>query len=274
MEGKRFLARLSFSLGMVLLLAGSQSALAQGNRPKDGVPDITGPGLDGTQGDFQQSGGFVNTSRGNQSLGEIDDDVPPDEQPRRHFSFRVDRDTVQFQVWIFDGNTRSLNPDDPQEGATWDPCGIDFGDTTFDSDECLLLDPVEYTLYVDKSGPLLPSQVPAGEPPAASTAVIADTCGGLPCVFDGDLLPDNQWTQITVDQDPDACGNQLPGGGPALECGYHLVARWGPPTNGVSLRENEINNFKVGVSGAGTSVFVFDGSNLGSHSGMGEPPRL
>ena len=112
--------RVSFSLiALVVVLAflvGAQPALAQ-TRPDKGIPDNTGPDADGDQSGegFQQSGRFVNLTRGLSSLGNIDLELgDPDctltptlcDQPRRHFSVRVPVALTEWTLWIFDGDSR------------------------------------------------------------------------------------------------------------------------------------------------------------------------
>ena len=158
--------------GLVVLAVDPKTVLAQ-TRPDRGVPDITGPDANGDQPEeFQQSGRFLNLTRGLRSLGEIDDDLPDPETPfcldnpgdplcdaqrRRHVSIRVPRDLTQFMVWFFDGDSRR------QTGGSfsWDNCQ---GENCADR-----MNELQYTLFLDPSGPLHASEVPPGQAPRANT---------------------------------------------------------------------------------------------------------
>ncbi len=250
----------------LLSAAGSEAALGQ-TRPARGIPDTTGPDSAGDEPEeFQQSGRFVNLTRGLSSLGEIDDDLPDpdppfclkypvdplcDAQRRRHFSIRVPRDLKQFKIWFFDGDTR------PQSGGafSWDNC---------QGDSCAyLMNEVQYTLFLDPSGPFQASEVPPGQAPRANSDP-----GDVARTFSGASMPDNKWVSFTVDQAPGACGSRLlPDGVTQVAnsmCGYHLVLNWIPNTAPKPvLLTDEQANFKIGVAGLGASVFVYDESNLG-----------
>ena len=262
-------------VGLLIVAVASPTALAQ-NRPERGIPDVTGPDAGGDQPqEFRQSGRFVNLTRGLSSLGEIDNDLPDpdppfclnnpgdpscDALPRRHFSIRVPRDSTQFTVWLFDGDTRK------HSGGTfsWDNC---------QEKGCAnLMNEMEYTLFLDPSGPLKASEVPAGQAPRANAGT-----DDVITTFAGSSMPDNRWMSFTVGQESGACGSRLLPDGvsqvPNAMCGYHLVATWIP--NSVPepvLLTNEQANFKVGVAGTGVSVFVYDQSNLGyvGYNGLGE----
>ncbi len=261
-------------VGLLIAVAASPTALAQ-TRPERGIPDTSGPDASGNQPlEFQQSGRFVNLTRGLSSLGEVDDDLPDpdppfclnnpgdpscDALPRRHFSIRVPRDLTQFTVWLFDGDTRK------QGGGSfsWDNC---------QGNGCSgLMNEIQYTLFLDPSGPLEATQVPAGQAPRANA-----NPDDVVDAFFGVSMPDNRWTGFTVEQAPGACGDrllpdrttQVPHG----MCGYHLVLHWLPNTAPEPvLLTDEQANFKVGVAGPGVSVFIYDQSNLGyiGYNGLG-----
>ncbi len=258
-------------VGLLVIAVDPQTALAQ-TRPDRGIPDITGPNSRGDESEeFQQSGRFVNLTRGLNSLGEIDDDLPDPEPPfcldnpgaascdaqrRRHFSIRVPRQLSQFTVWIFDGDSRK------QTGGSfsWDNCqGTGCAD---------LMNEMQYTLFLDPSGPFQASEVPTGQ------AQRANTCpDDLVRTFFGASMPDNKWVGFTVEQTPGSCGLRLLSDGitqvPNDTCGYHLVLNWIPnvPPEPVLLTHEQAN-FKVGVSGLGVNLFVYDESNIG-YNGVG-----
>ena len=149
-------------------------------------------------------------------------------------------------VWIFDGDTRA------QDGGTfsWDDCQ---GESCSD-----LINQIQYTLFLDPSGPLQASEVPPGQASRANTDPddVVNT-------FFGTSMPDNRWVGFTVEQKPGACGRRLLADGvtqvPNDACGYHLVLNWIPNTAPEPLLlTNEQANFKMGVSGIGATVFVYD----------------
>ncbi len=256
-------------VGLLVLALFGVPAIAQAVRPTAGLPDNTGPDVNGDLGALIQSGRFISLLRGLSSLGEIDDDLPGvgEDRSRRHFSVRVPRHLTEFAIWIFDGDTRRR----PGGNISWDNC------RTAGCED--VMDEVKYTLFRDPSGPWLDSQIPPGQAPAANSnpLTIANTCaGGTPapsCVFLGADMPDNRWVGFVVQQDPEACGNILaPEAGEVAgdACGYHLVKEWIPGPGGTLLRHEQAN-FKVGVGGVGVEIFVFDQSNLGyiGYNGFG-----
>ena len=130
---------------------------------------------------------------------------------------------------------------------------------------------MEYTLFLDPSGPLSAPEVPAGQAPRANA-----NPNSIIGTFFGTSMPDNRWISFTVGQESSACGNRLLPDGisevPNAMCGYHLVANWIPNTSPEPvLLTNEQANFKIGVAGPAVSVFVYDQSNLGyiGYNGLG-----
>ncbi len=331
-KARNSITRVSFSLvvlvGLLALLVGTQPALAQ-TRPGVGIPDNTGPDTAGDQSGNQQSGRFINLTRGLSSLGNIDlpdvcsgdlttncqvdancsavggvcignpscvgtPDPDPCDQNRRHFSVRVPLGLTEWTLWIFDGDSRQ----GPGGGALkWDNCASSSGSPS----PCAFnMNEVKYTVYADPSGPIsgdsvfpdfqaLPANIdPADVIPVCSETTtltcsadtdcpIGETCGA---VLLGEKMPEDKWTGFTFSQDPGdaACGKRGSGGGAVHNvCGYHVVAEWIPdltpsgsgPT-GLFLEEQA--NFKMGVSGLDTDIFVYDKSNLGyiGYNGHGQ----